>query len=231
MKNYLLTPEDFLSRKERQLLMKTCKERAELDLMKGRQTWPTRYMLIDLALYSGLRVAEIASLKVGDLFLIDDPYLIVRHGKGNKERVVYIDNQLSDHISDYLKYKSSTLSLPINTNDPLFSGRDGHHSPPITLMKSFKIAIQKTGLRSTLSIHKCRHTYATFLLQSTGNLRYVQKQLGHTDISMTSLYASILPEDNGRLANTIVRDENQMTDKTNLACSSLQRPKLTTLNW
>ena len=145
MKNYLLTPEDFLNRKERQVLMKTCKERSELDLMKGRQTWPVRYMLIDLALYSGLRVAEIASLKVGDIFLIKDPYLIIRHGKGDKCRVVYIDNKLADHISDHLRYKRVTLGLQINVDAPLFSGRDGKHSPPITLMKSFKIAIQKAG--------------------------------------------------------------------------------------
>ena len=45
MKNYVITPEDFMSRKERQQLMKICKEHSELDLIKGRQTWPVRYML------------------------------------------------------------------------------------------------------------------------------------------------------------------------------------------
>jgi hypothetical protein len=51
LKNYILTPENFLSWKERQQLMKTCREHAELDLIKGRQTWPVRFMLVDLALY------------------------------------------------------------------------------------------------------------------------------------------------------------------------------------
>ena len=51
LKNYILTPENFLSWKERQQLMKTCREYAELDLIKGRQTWPVRFMLVDLALY------------------------------------------------------------------------------------------------------------------------------------------------------------------------------------
>jgi integrase len=83
LKNKILTPEYFLSRKERQQLMKTCWEHAELDLIKGRQTWPVRYMLVDLVLYSGLRVGEIAALKVRDIsFKEPDPYIIVRHGKG-----------------------------------------------------------------------------------------------------------------------------------------------------
>jgi hypothetical protein len=47
LKNYILTPEDFLSRKERQQLMKTCREHAELDLIKGLQTWAVRFMLVD----------------------------------------------------------------------------------------------------------------------------------------------------------------------------------------
>ena len=58
--------------------MKTCREHAELDLIKGRQTWPVRFMLIDLALYSGLRVGEMAALKVGDIsFKEPDPFIIV----------------------------------------------------------------------------------------------------------------------------------------------------------
>jgi site-specific recombinase XerD len=90
---------------------------------------------------------------------------------------------------------------------PLFTGRDGKHSPPITLMKSFKQAIEVAGLPDRYSIHKARHTYATYLLHDTGNLRYVMQQLGHSDISMTTLYANILPEENGHLANKILRDE------------------------
>lgn len=207
MKNYILTPESFLSRKERQELMKICRELSELDLIKGRQTWPVRYMLIDLALYSGLRVAEMASLKVGDISLQGkDPYIVVRNGKGNKRRVVYVDDKLTKHLKDFLSYKVRTLEQSIDEESPLFSGRDGKHSPPITLMKSFKQALKRAGLPSRYSIHKARHTYATYLLHDTGNLRYVMQQLGHSDISMTSLYANILPEENGHLANKIIRD-------------------------
>lgn len=208
MKNYIITPEDFLSRKERQQLIKTCREHSELDLLKGRQTWPIRYMLIDLALYSGLRVAEMAALNVSDLILEEpDPYLIVRHGKGNKKRIVYIDQKLCKHLKDFLVYKAKSLKQSLDGQSPLFSGWHGQHSPPITLMKSFKKAIEVADLPSRYSIHKARHTYATYLLHDTGNMRYVMQQLGHSDISMTALYANILPEENGHLANKIHRDE------------------------
>ena len=205
-KAYVLTPEDYLSREERKALLKTCQEQTQLDNLNGRKTWPVRYMLIDLALYSGLRVAEMAALKIGDLHLQgNDPYLIVRNGKGNKKRTVYIDGALRNHLREFIQYKMKVLRQRIESDEPLFSGREGH-SPPITLMTSFKTACKKAGLRKELSIHSARHTYATYLLHDTGNLRYVQQQLGHSSIAMTSHYANILPEENGKLANMIKRD-------------------------
>jgi integrase/recombinase XerD len=205
---YTLTPEDFLSRKERSTILRTCRERAEIDIIKGRITWPVRYMLVDLSLFSGLRVSEMTKLKIKDLYLpASDPYIIVRHGKGDKERTVYIDNKLAGHLRWFIDYKEKTLRQSIEADSPLFSGQGGKQCPTITLMKSFKMAVSTAKLRETLSLHKCRHSYASYLLHDTGNLRYVQKQLGHSDIGMTSLYADILPEENGTLANKIVRDD------------------------
>jgi site-specific recombinase XerD len=74
-------------------------------------------------------------------------------------------------------------------------------------MKSFKTAIIEAGIREELSIHSARHTYATFLYHDSGkDLRFVQKQLGHSSIAMTSVYTDILPEENGKLAQMIKRD-------------------------
>lgn len=206
MKNYILTPEAFLSRIERHELMKFCKEHSELDLLKGRTTWPVRYMLIDLAMYTGLRVGELAVLNIGDIYLNGESYLIIRHGKGNKVRTVYIDDKLSKHLKEFIVYKSKSLGQTVNPEDPLFSGRDNTHCIVNTLQKSFKQACRASGLRSDLHIHSCRHSYATYLLQACNNLKYVSKQLGHSDLAMTSLYSHILPEDNTRLANSISRD-------------------------
>ncbi|MEE8190814.1 MAG: tyrosine-type recombinase/integrase, partial [Candidatus Scalindua sediminis] len=69
---------------------------------------------------------------------------------------------------------------------------------------SFKKAIVQAGLNPKYSIHSARHTYGIHLYHTTKNLRYVQKQLGHSNIMMTSLYADVLPGKNGKLANMIL---------------------------
>ncbi|MBL6995879.1 tyrosine-type recombinase/integrase [Desulfobacula sp.] len=63
--------------------------------------------------------------------------------------------------------------------------------------------MEESGLNPHYSIHSARHTYGTYLYYTTQNLRYVQKQLGRSNITMTSLFADVMPSENGRLANMI----------------------------
>jgi integrase/recombinase XerD len=201
-KAYELDQTKIMSRAERKKLLNYCKEHAELDLTKARTTWPTRSLLVYLALYSGLRVGEMAALKIEDLRLKDTaPYIHVKHGKGDKSRKVYIPKGLVMLLSNYIQYKQKTLGLSVENDAPVFTSPKGGHVPPITLMKSFKAAAMKAGLRSDLSIHSCRHTYATFLYEETQDLGHVKKQLGHTNVSMTLRYADTLPERNNELVN------------------------------
>ena len=203
--DYKITREKFMDDKERDKLVKLCKEKAELDLMKGRTTWTARYMLVNLALYSGLRVSEIAKLKIKDLHLdkVKDHYLFVRNGKRKKPRDVYLDKEIVKDLKRYVSYKKKVLKESVDPEAPLLTGRAGKHSTTTTLNISFKKAIKETGLNPRYSIHSARHTYGTHLYHKTKNLRYVQKQLGHSNIMMTSLYADILPSENGKLANMI----------------------------
>lgn len=206
-KPYKIDRDQFLDREERKKILNICRTRADLDLLKGRRAWIVRYMLVDLALYSGLRVAEIAALRIGDLYLTaKDPYIMVWKGKGDRKRSVYIDSGLVKHLQGFIQLKEKTLGESVEEDAPLFSGRNGDHPQPITLMKSFKRATEESRLPEHYSIHNARHTYATFLLHDTKNLRYVQRQLGHSSITMTALYSGILPEENGQLANQISRD-------------------------
>jgi len=201
---YNIDREKILDHEQREKLIKTSRDKAELDLLHGRETWVKRYMLIDLALFTGLRVAEITNLTIGDINLkAKDPYLIVRNGKRGKKRDVYLDKELVKHIKAFINWKKKTMREEVENDSPLFSGREGKHCAVITLMKSFKRAIEDSHLPLHFSIHSARHTYATFLLHATNNLRYVQKQLGHSKISMTALYADVLPSENGSLANKI----------------------------
>lgn len=206
---YSITRDKFLSVHEVSRLLGTCVEHSAQDAMYGRKTWVTRYMLAHLALNSGLRVSEIAALKVGDLHLVNDEdnYLIVRHGKGRgvhgKKRDVYLDKEIVDHLKQYIAHKS-IWQEPTSQGSPLFAGRSGNHYTTTALEISFKKAVAAASLPLHYSIHSSRHTYATLLLAKTSNLRFVQKQLGHASLNMTALYANILPELNQSLANALI---------------------------
>ncbi|MFH2064729.1 MAG: site-specific integrase [Pseudomonadota bacterium] len=204
MQKYKITRDKFLSQQDCRKLLKTCEEKSIVDLTKGRQTWVTRYALVHLALNSGLRVSEISALKIGDLFLKGkETYLIVRNGKGRKKRDVYIDKDLVKHLNQYIDYKKKSLVQSIDDNAPLFAGRGAKHFTSTALHISFNKALEEAGL-SHYTIHSARHTYATLILAKTNNLRFVQKQLGHASLNMTSLYADVLPEMNQSLADSIL---------------------------
>jgi len=176
-----------------------------IDQIKGRKTWVTRYTLVYLALNSGLRVSELARLKLKDLQLGGkENFLIVQNGKGNRKRDVYLDTELVKHLKEYIVISKTAWSESTAYDAPLLAGRNGGHFTTTALEISFKQALIAAGLPSTYSIHSSRHTYATILLAKTNNLRFVQKQLGHSTLNMTALYADVLPEHNQALANSIL---------------------------
>ena len=194
--HYEITREKFFDTLERDTIIEHTRQKAAEDQEKGRTTWVNRWMLIHLAFYSGLRVAEIADLNISDVFVhVTAPYIKVKNGKGSKPRIVYIDNGLVDHLKEFTQGR--------RLQDPLFNS-GGKKYTTASLWHSFKQAVKAAGLREDLTIHSARHTYATLLLEKTGNIRYVQKQLGHSSLNITSLYADILPEKNGILANMIL---------------------------
>ena len=206
MNRYAITRDKFFSAVEKKWLLRICRDRATSDLIEGKKTWITRYMLIHLALNTGLRVSEIADLNVGDLHMNGkDNYLIVQNGKGKKKRDVYLDMEIVKHLQEYLEIREKEWEETIEESAPLFSGRGGRHYTTTALHISFKKGLEKAGLSKTYSIHSARHTYATLLLAKSNSLRFVQKQLGHASIAMTSLYADVLPEMNQTLANAILK--------------------------
>jgi site-specific recombinase XerD len=206
MKGYTITRHKFLSIDDANKLITICQKQASLDLEAKRSTWVTRHMLVHLALHSGLRVSEIASLRIGDLYFNNkENCLVVNCGKGGRKRDVYLDKKLVKHLQDYIKIKRNLWRESVDSDAPLFSGRGKCHYTTTVLEISFKKAIEKAELPKRYSIHSSRHTYATMLLAKTNNIRFTQKQLGHSSITMTSLYADVLPEMNQVLAEAILK--------------------------
>ena len=188
--NWIMTPDKFLSDKEHKTLMKTLEDSAEVAAMKGRKKPIRDCMIIDLALNSGLRVSEISNLKVDDLHITKgNSQIFVRDGKGRKSRLVMISKDLRRSIKKFL-----TTQLAMNSY--LFKTERSSKMSSTAIQKVFKFWAKKAGLPSNHSIHSCRHTYAVRLYKSSGNnLRLVQKQLGHSSVSTTQVYADVVDSD------------------------------------
>ena len=197
--------EKYLSSEEVKQLRTVTEARAIVDLRAGRVNGPLTWMLVDLALSTGLRVSEIAALTVEDVNL-KRGCLTVRRAKKRRQRKpesLAIGKELANHIKAYLTWRSARVSDMhpsyrqglTATRGPLFVGGRG----PLTaqgLQRIWKAAIRRAGLPGELSIHSSRHTLAVHLLKKTGNLRQVQKQLGHASPTITAaLYADVPFED------------------------------------
>ena len=195
--NWVLEPSKFLTKEEAKKLLETARDRAEVVFAKRRKIPVRDYLIIDLALSTGLRVMEIAQLDCGDVFIQDDiSSLLVRNGKCGKRRLVRFSESLKDHLNEYILWKQN-VGEPTGPSDPLFlSSNTGCHLTTRAIQKAFKRIAVKAGLSSHYSIHCLRHTYACQLYKASSyNLRLVQKQLGHSSIHTTEVYADVMEPD------------------------------------
>lgn len=186
-----------------------------LDLKTGRVTGVVLWLLVDIALQTGLRVSEIAALTVEDLDLKRSCMTVGRRKRFRKKvkaaasvhKVVreslMIDKSLVQHLREYLTWRTCRIDDMdaerrkglTKDSGALFIGQRGALSTT-GLMQAWKSAIKRAGLPKTYSIHCARHSVAVRLLKKTGNLRQVQKQLGHTSpVTTANLYADVSDED------------------------------------
>ena len=179
----------YMDKNEVKQLRRSAESQAFLDLQKGRVAGVRAWMLIDLALSTGLRVSEIASLKITDLDLKRGSLSVTRLKRKKKiKESIAIGKDLDQHMKTYLEWTERKTGL-------LFVGSRGDLTAQ-GLQRIWKRSIKLAGLPKELSIHSARHTIAVHLLKKTGNLRFVQKQLGHASPATTAnMYADISFED------------------------------------
>ena len=200
--NWILTPDKFLTPEETKQLRRTCQEAATIAKSRGNQAPVRDALIIDLALGSGLRVSEMAKLKVEDLYLKrGQSSNHVRDGKGGKARVVDIGLNLRKHIIEFLDYRTMDSAY-------LFPSERGKKITRSGIQQVFKKWAKKAGIPAHYSIHSLRHTYATNLYKASGyNLRLVQKQLGHSSPSITQVYANVMNSDVEEALKNLELDE------------------------
>ena len=166
MPQWTITPDKYLTADEVKRLRKTCQEAALIAKSKGNQTPFRDAIIIELALGTGLRVSELANLRVEYLFLKKGQNsLHVKNGKGGKDRVVVFNAKLKNQIREYLDYRMS--------NSPyLFPSERGECMTTSAIQKVFKKLARKAGLPARYSIHSARHTHATAVFKASGyNIR------------------------------------------------------------
>lgn len=141
-------------------------------------------------LYScGLRVSELCSLLMSDLYL-DEGFLRVT-GKGSKQRLVPVSGQAARELQSWFAVRRQIAIRPGEEDFVFVSARRGRHLSRITVFHNLKCYAALAGITKTISPHTLRHTFATHLLEGGANLRAIQAMLGHECIATTTLYTHI----------------------------------------
>lgn len=138
-------------------------------------------------LYScGLRVSELVSLKISDLFF-EEGFIKVT-GKGDKQRFVPIAKSTEKIITLYKEEVRSLIPVQKGFEDTLFLNRRGKQLTRAMIFTIIKDLAVKAGLKKKISPHTFRHSFATHLLENGADLRSIQLMLGHESITTTEVY-------------------------------------------
>lgn len=147
------------------------------------------YCIITLFLNCGMRLSELCGLNVTDLNT-DGSLRIL--GKGNKERVIYLNEACRTSLSDYLKIRPME-GVPVDHKNALFISRNKRRISNKTVQHIVYKNLEKAGLGDQgLSVHKLRHTAATLMYQHGGvDVRVLQNVLGHENLGTTQIYTHV----------------------------------------
>ncbi len=149
-------------------------------------------LLIETARMTGLRRGELANLRVGDLHLDgDEPVLVVRGGKGEKDRAVGLNTYIRSKLAEFISEKSP--------RDSVFGLK------PKSISSKIRIWANKAGVPQ-LHTHSLRHYVGTTLLQRSANPRAIQAMMGHESLETTMRYAAVLGKDMKETAQLLEKE-------------------------
>ncbi|HIW97651.1 MAG TPA: tyrosine recombinase XerD [Candidatus Tidjanibacter gallistercoris] len=153
--------------------------------------------MIEMLYSCGLRVSELTSLHISDLFF-DEGFIRVL-GKGSKQRLVPVSDRCRMQVETYLReYRGRPGDE--KSADTVFLNRHGQKLSRIMVFNIIKAAVAAAGIDRDVSPHTFRHSFATHLLQGGANIRQVQELLGHESIATTEIYTHL---DTGHLHRTL----------------------------
>ena len=141
----------------------------------------------------GLRVSELVSLRLSDLFFEEDFIRVM--GKGSKQRLVPIESYTQKQINNYINNQRKQLKIAKGHEDYVFLNRRGKQLTRAMIFTIVRQVAENIGLQKTISPHTFRHSFATHLLENGANLRAIQMMLGHENITTTEIYVHVEKSD------------------------------------
>ena len=166
--------------------------------------------IFELMYSSGLRVSEICSLKIDDIFF-EGKYLKIC-GKGKRERIVPINDRALDILQRYIQ-TSRVIMVKGKKTSELFLNFRGDKISRVGIWKIVKEAMKKSKIEKNIYPHTLRHSFATHLIQHGADLRAVQRMLGHSDITTTEIYTHV---DSAHLKKQIAKHPKHARQNTNI---------------
>ena len=142
--------------------------------------------ILEVLFSTGIRISELCSLTINDINL--ETGKITIHGKGSKERLVYIGN--NNVLSAIRKYYSMHIKIS-NTNLFLFTNKQGKRLSEQSVRHMIDRYANKAGVKQHITPHMFRHSFATLLLDDGVDIRQIQNILGHASIVTTQIYTHV----------------------------------------
>lgn len=162
-----------------------------------------KHRLMLMLMYSaGLRGSEVVKLKSVDID-VQRKFIHVKGGKGRKDRYTILSDVAVETLHEYLKvYGESKYLFPSQDREKHLTIR--------SVEKIFSDACKKAGVKKNATAHSLRHSFATHLLESGVDLRYIQELLGHKSSKTTEVYTHVSNKELGKIKNPL--DNLQMKE-------------------
>lgn len=142
--------------------------------------------VLELFYSSGLRLSELVGLDLGDVDYAQHTVRVI--GKGNKERLVPVGGFALTALKRWLEFRSGIARIG---ETALFITRSGSRISQRTVQQRISDWAQKAGIGRNVHPHMLRHSFASHMLESSGDLRAVQEMLGHANLSTTQIYTHL----------------------------------------
>ena len=156
-------------------------------LLFEASTNPRDYAILQVFLQTGLRVGELVNLKIDDIDL-DNKNLIVRQGKGRKDRTIPLEDQSTNALKNYLVFRASQIIIE---PEPLFLAKNGTSMAVRTVRHTVHKYLEIAGIRKKASVHTLRHTFGSHKIDKGMSLPELQKLLGHKKMETTYKYVHL----------------------------------------